>query len=180
MTQFASESMCGGEIRRSLSTKGFSLVEQIIALLMVAMTAVMLVRASTTNAIIFEQASRQASAARLVSEFSAWVRRGGHLALGMPLDQALAQSSGTGTTSNACCLHLSCDHAASAWHYLTLWRARLRQVMPNVRVMICLGDADSGAATGWACDTYGRTLLMKLGWPVTTQAPALVMPIGAE
>jgi type II secretory pathway pseudopilin PulG len=159
---------------------GFSLIEQMIALLMVAMTAVLLIRTNTTNAIIFQNASRLASAARLVSEFSAWVRRGGHLALGMPLDQALAQSSGTGPTSNACCLHLSCDHTASAWHYLSLWRARLRQVIPDARVMICLGDVDSGAATDWACDTHGSTLLMKLGWPITAQAPALVMPIGAE
>ncbi|MFY7955825.1 MAG: hypothetical protein ACOVN8_06650 [Burkholderiaceae bacterium] len=159
---------------------GFSVVEQMVALLMVAMTALLLIRSNTTNSIIFQNASRRASAVRLVSEFSAWVRRGGHLGLGMPLEQALKQSSSTTVVSNACCVESSCDKAASAWHYLTAWQWRLRQVMPDARVMVCLGDVNSSAMTDWTCATHGSALLMKLGWPVTAPTPALVIPIGME
>ncbi len=159
---------------------GFSVVEQMVALLMVAMTALLLIRSNTTNSIIFQNASRRASAVRLASEFSAWVRRGGHLGLGIPLEQALKQSSSTTVVSNACCVESSCDKAASAWHYLTAWQWRLRQVMPDARVMVCLGDVNSIAMTDWTCATHGSALLMKLGWPVTAPAPALVIPIGME
>lgn len=159
---------------------GFSVVEQMIALLMVAMAALLLIRSNTTNSIIFQNASRRASAVRLASEFSAWVRRGGHLGLDMPLEQALKQSSSTTVLSNACCMKSSCDKAASAWHYLTAWQWRLRQVMPDARVMICLGDVDSSAKVDWSCATDGSVLLMKLGWPITAPVPALVIPIGTQ
>lgn len=159
---------------------GFSVVEQMVALLMVALTALLLIRSNTANSIIFQNASRRASAVRLASEFSAWVRRGGHLGLGMPLEQALKQSSSTNVPSNTCCVEFSCDNSAIAWHYLTAWQRRLRQVIPDARVMVCLGDVNSSATTDWTCATHGSALLMKLGWPITTPAPALVIPIGME
>lgn len=159
---------------------GFSVVEQMVALLMVALTALLLIRSNTANSIIFQNASRRASAVRLASEFSAWVRRGGHLGLGMPLEQALKQSSSTNVQYNTCCVAFSCDKSAIAWQYLTAWQRRLRQVIPDARVMVCLGDVNSSATTDWTCATHGSALLMKLGWPITAPAPALVIPIGME
>jgi len=159
---------------------GFSVVEQMVALLMVALTALLLIRSNTANSIIFQNASRRASAVRLASEFSAWVRRGGHLGLGMPLEQALKQSSSTNVPSNTCCVAFSCDKSAIAWQYLTAWQRRLRQVIPDTRVMVCLGDVNSSAMMDWTCATHGSTLLMKLGWPITAPAPKLVIPVGME
>jgi hypothetical protein len=151
--------------RRYLDTHGFSLVEQLLSLLIVALAAVLLIRMSAANAIVSQQSARRMSAVRLGSELSAWVQRGGHLALGTSIDKALDD--------------LRTDSVNAAWQYLALWQTRLSRSIPDARLMICLGETYTLTIPDWSCDSQGSVLLMKLGWPTAAAAPSILMPLGS-
>ena len=171
-----------GRARRYLYTQGFSLIEQLLSLLIVALTAVLLIRMSAANAIVSQQSARRMSAVRLGSELSAWVQRGGHLALGTPIDKALDQlltDSVNADASAMCCPPEGCDARSSAWQYLALWQSRFMRSIPDARLMICVGETDALSAPNWLCGSQGSVLLMKLGWPVTEAIPSIVMPLGS-
>ena len=168
--------------RRYLDTHGFSLVEQLLSLLIVALAAVLLIRMSAANAIVSQQSARRMSAVRLGSELSAWVQRGGHLALGTSIDQALDDLRTTSVNadpSSMCCPPDGCDARSSAWQYLALWQSRLSRSIPDARLMICFGETDALSVLDWSCGSQGSVLLMKLGWPVTAATPSIVMPLGS-
>ena len=168
--------------RRYLDTHGFSLVEQLLSLLIVALAAVLLIRMSAANAIVSQQSARRMSAVRLGSELSAWVQRGGHLALGTSIDQALDDlrtTSVNAIASTMCCPPDGCDARSSAWQYLALWQSRLSRSIPDARLMICFGETDALSVLDWSCGSQGSVLLMKLGWPVTAATPSIVMPLGS-
>jgi Tfp pilus assembly protein PilV len=168
--------------RRYLDTHGFSLVEQLLSLLIVALAAVLLIRMSAANAIVSQQSARRMSAVRLGSELSAWVQRGGHLALGTSIDQALDDLRTTSVNadpSSMCCPPEGCDARSSAWEYLALWQSRLSRSIPDARLMICFGETDALSVLDWSCGSQGSVLLMKLGWPVTAATPSIVMPLGS-
>lgn len=167
--------------------RGFSLVEAMISLLIVALAAGLLVRTSAANGVVSQQATRRASAVRLGSELSAWVQRGGHLALGMPLDQALELLSAQPPSQlleSTCCSPDACDSNASAWQYLALWFERFNHAMPDTRWVICSADmntldsVNASEPSGWSCGATGSVLLMKLGWATSRGAPAMVIPLG--
>ncbi len=173
----------GDGARRYLGTQGFSLVEQLLSLLIVALAAVLLIRMSAANAIVSQQSARRMSAVRLGSELSAWVQRGGSLELGTPLDQALDDlrtASVNADTSTVCCPPDGCDARSSAWQYLALWNSRLIRSIPDARLMICFGEMDALSVLDWSCGSQGSVLLMKLGWPVTAATPSIVMPLGVK
>jgi Tfp pilus assembly protein PilV len=171
-----------GGARSCRGAQGFSLIEQLLSLLIVALTAVLLIRMSAANAIVSQQSARRMSAVRLGSELSAWVQRGGHLALGTPIDKALDQlltDSVNADASAMCCPPEGCDARSSAWQYLALWQSRLMRSIPDARLMICVGETDALSAPNWLCGSQGSVLLMKLGWPVTEAIPSIVMPLGS-
>ena len=165
-----------------LDTHGFSLVEQLISLLIVALAALLLIRMSAANAIASQQSARRMSAVRLGSELSAWVQRGGHLALDTSIDQALDDlrtASVNPDTSTVCCPPDGCDARISAWQYLSLWHSRLIRSIPDTRLMICLGETSTLNNPDWSCESQGSVLIMKLGWPATAAMPSIVMPLGS-
>jgi Tfp pilus assembly protein PilV len=173
----------GDGARRYLGTQGFSLVEQLLSLLIVALAAVLLIRMSAANAIVSQQSARRMSAVRLGSELSAWVQRGGHLALGTSIDQALDDLrtvSVNADLSSMCCPPDGCDARSSAWQYLALWQTRLSRSIPDARLMICFGETDVLSMLDWSCGSQGSVLLMKLGWPRGVSIPSMVMPLGTK
>ena len=175
-------SISSNRARKYLDTQGFSLVEQLLSLLIVALAAVLLIRMSAANAIVSQQSARRMSVVRLGSELSAWVQRGGHLALGTSIDQALEDlrtASVNADPSTVCCPPDGCDARSSAWQYLALWNSRLIRSIPDARLMICLGETSTLTIPDWSCESQGSLLLMKLGWPVTTAMPSIVMPLGS-
>ena len=162
---------------------GFSLVESLISLLMVSMAALLVIRMSSANAIVFQQATQKASAVRLTSELSMWVQRGGHLALGMPLDQAidsLSDASPRPPPSILCCQPEGCDSNSSAWQYLALWHDRFQRQLPDTRWMVCKEDIAMPEPGNWTCGAAGEALLIKLGWPSDAKVPALTLPLGTS
>ena len=163
-------------------SKGFSLIEQLLGLLIVAFTAVLLIRMSAANALVSQQSARRLSAMRMSSELAAWIQRGGHLALGVSIDQALneVRTGSAGAASSAiCCPPEGCDARSSAWQYLTLWQSRLVRSIPDARLIICSGEIDALSVLDWSCASEGSVLLMKLGWPTFATTPYIVMPLGA-
>ncbi len=168
--------------RKCRPAQGFSLVEQLLSLLIVVLAAVLLVRMSAANAIVSQQSVRRMSAVRLGSELSAWIQRSGHLALGTSINQALDQLRSTSVAADVsamCCPPAVCDANASAWQYLSLWQTRLNRAVPDARMIVCFGKADALTETDWSCEPEGSVLLMKLGWPRTAAIPSIVMPLGA-
>lgn len=172
---------------KRLGDLGFTLVEVVLSLLIVALAAGLLVRASAANGLVSQQSTRRASAVRLGSELSAWVERGGHLALGVPLDQALDllnDQSSPQLLGGICCTPDTCDSNASAWHYLALWQDRFRHVMPDARLVICSADMqileslDVLATWDSSCGSAGNVLLMKLDWPASHRETAMLIPLG--
>lgn len=155
--------------------QAFSLVETLVALLMISLAAMLLVRASAANAIALAQTIKYASAIRLASEFSAWTHHDGHQALGMPLNDAFAESSAH--TSD--CYEGSCSAEQGAWHYLVRWRERLLLDIPDVRVDLCVDNELSVLSAEWACDPHGGAWVMKIGWPPRDEkVPTMVIALG--
>jgi hypothetical protein len=141
-----------------------------------SLAAMLLVRASAANAIALAQTIKYASAVRLASEFSAWTHRDGHQALGMPLDEAFAESSAHPPD----CDEGNCSAEQGAWHYLFRWRERMSLDVPDVRVELCIDDELSVLSTGWTCDRQGNSWVMKIGWPPRSEAvPTIVIALGA-
>lgn len=158
------------------SRRGFSLIETLIALLMVSLAAMLMVRSSAANAIALTQSLKQVSAVRLASEFSAWVHRDGPVALGMSLDEALAEADAHAID----CHEGHCTAEQGAWHYLSRWRERLSLAIPEARVLVCVDHAPPVSSAGWSCDPEGATWVMKLGWPPRSDhGPALTLELGA-
>ena len=154
----------------------FSLVETLVALLMISLAAMLLVRASAANAIALAQTIKYASAIRLVSEFSAWTHRDGHQVLGIALDEAFAESSAHASD----CYEGSCSAEQGAWHYLVRWQERLLLDIPDVRVDLCIDNEFSVPTTRWSCDPHGNSWVMKIGWPPRSKAaPTIVIALGA-
>lgn len=158
-----------------IERQGFSLVETLVALLMISLAAMLLVRASAANAIALAQTLKYTSAVRLASEFSAWTHRDGHQALGMPLDEALSESSAHSST----CYEGSCSKEQSAWHYLVRWRERMSLDIPDARVDLCVDNELSLLSLEWSCDPHGSAWVMKIGWPPRDEkAPMMVVALG--
>ncbi len=143
------------------SRQGFSLVETLLALLLLSLTAMLLVRTSAANAIALAQTTKLSTAVRMASEFSEWTHRSGQLALGVPLDQALPELG----AHRISCDDGDCSAEQGAWHYVSRWRERLALAIPDVRVDICIAIAPFDGTAGWSCDPDGGVWVMKLGWP---------------
>jgi len=158
----------------SNSRYGFSLAETLIALLMLSMAAMLMLRSSAANALVMAQTMKAASAVRFASEFSAWVNRGGHTVLGMSLDEALAQSD----AHRVSCDDGGCSAEDGAWHYLSRWRERVFEAIPDAQIMICTDSVPVDKPTGWHCDAGGSAWVMKLGWRSgSVAAPAIVLEL---
>ena len=155
---------------------GFSLVETLVALLLVSLAAMLVVRSSAANAVALAQAVKKSGAIRLTSEFSAWTHRSGHLALGMPLGEALAEVD----ARSICCDAGDCNAEDAAWHYLSHWRERLSREIPDARITVCVDEIPSLPDAGWPCDPHGHSWVLKLGWPPRSDiAPFVIVELGA-
>ncbi len=149
--------------RPAAPARGFSLVELMFAVLMVSLAAVLLVQASRSNAVARSQLLARTHAVRLGAELAEWARRGGHHDLGMPLAQAL-EASALPTYARDC--HdpaPACDPKQAAWHYLSHWRARLRDAVAEARFVVCDDRPPETTAADWACNATGMTQVLKIG-----------------
>ncbi len=142
------------------SGRGLSLIEALVALLMVTMAAMLLARVSSSNSAARMQSAAASTAVRLASEFAEWTRRDGHRQLGMPLGDALAQAAGT--LPNADCRKLGCDARQAAWHYLASWRARIVHALPGAQFLVCSDDLPRHTPATWSCRHGGAVLVLKI------------------
>ncbi len=161
-----------------LRESGFALAETAAALLIVALAAMLVVQTSGANTVARTQAAARSSAARLAAELSEWTRRGGEASLAQPL---AFQISGAAEPALPC-HEGDCDAGQGARHYLSVWRTRLLQAVPGVRVEICADAPPDDDRAVWECDPAGRVSVLKLGWPSAAGAidfpPALAIELG--
>lgn len=136
-----------------------SLIEVMVALLMVVMAAMLLARISSANAAARAQARTHSVVVRFAAELAEWTRRGGHLPLGSPLPAALAAADGGAPEAD--CSDAGCDAREAAWHFLASWQARVREALPSVRLHAC-ADRWPGVAPGWDCEPGGPVPVLKI------------------
>lgn len=152
---------------------GFTLVEALMAILMLAMAAMLLTRISATNAAMHARSGAQSAGIRLGSELAEWVRRGGYQALGTPLPQAMRLADSRSGTD---CYAGGCNAEQAAWHYLAHWQERVRRGLPDAKWLICADQALPDASAGWTCASDGATWVLKIGRSADTQP--LVIELG--
>ena len=156
------------------SRYGFSLVETLVALLLVSLAAMLQVRASAANTVALARTIKYASAIRLASEFSAWTHRNGHRALGVSLDQAIDESR-----AHPINCYENCTAKQTAWQFVSHWLERLAIDIPDARISICVDQSSPSSASRWACDSKGDAWVIKLGWPSQSDvAPVIAVELG--
>ncbi len=142
-----------------LSGFGFSLIETLVALLMVAMAAMVLARVSSANSAARMQTAAASTAIRLASEFAEWTRRDGHVQLGVPLSEALVQAASVSLTGEC---PDGCDARQAAWRYLAGWRARVLRALPGAQLLVCADDVVRNTTATWSCRDGGSALMLKI------------------
>ena len=154
--------------------RGFSLIETLVALMMVSLAAMLMLRSSGANAVAFRQARTKMLATRLGSELGTWVRRGGADLLNRPLADAIALD-----VSAFACYDGECDAAQGAGYLLSEWRERLQLAVPGVQISVCLDSVTNAPVFQWQCDSAGASLVLKLGWPPNALLrPGVVIELG--
>ncbi len=161
-----------------INGSGFAFSETLFALMIVSMAALLVVQSSGANAIVRAQSASKAAAVRLAAELSEWT----HLRGLQQLDWTAADPLAEHDSSQLACHDGDCDPVQGARYYLHRWRSRLLRAVPGVRAEICVDQAPGEGSASWACDSAGRAMVLKLGWPrhfgMTDFAPVLVLELG--
>lgn len=156
---------------------GLGLTETMITMVIVAVVALQIIQSGSVNALARTHWAARLHATRMAVELSAWVHRGGLLALGVAASDALAAASPV-----VSCHDGECDATQGAQHYFSQWHTRLLHTIPSARAEICVDQLSAPPYPGWACDSSGLQTVLKLGWPSnatqTDFPPALVVPLG--
>lgn len=164
---------------------GFSLIEILISMLMVAITTLGLVRWQATNIYAARQIQASANAMRFASELADWIRalpEGFTTRRDTDIFDLFLRPSGNPVVS---CFYADCDPDAQINFYLLEWHQRLRKELPDARVVVCRDDqAGDVQMHGWQCrvtDALTAPLVIKIGWHRAASdrtLPLLVLAIG--
>lgn len=156
---------------------GFSLLEVLIAMLVLTVIMLSLARlqAATTHA------ARQASALDLAQQFGAELAE--EIREGLPVTALLAVSAAQAEESVMSCYRQSCtpqQFAHFEWHE---WRQRLLWIAPAARISVC--RSEDLPLSGWQCvadNVLNAPLIIRIGWPLPfmTQEfpPAIAITVG--
>lgn len=156
---------------------GFSLLEVLIAMLVltVAMLSLARLQAATTHA------ARQANALDLAQQFAAELAE--EIREGLPIVSLRAAIAGQDEDPVISCYRQSCtpqQFALFDWHE---WRQRLLWIAPAARISVC--RSEDLPLSGWQCvtdDVLNAPLIIRIGWPLPfmTQEfpPAIAITVG--
>lgn len=156
---------------------GFSLLEVLIAMAVLAMAMINLARLEAATSHSARQASALEHAQQLAAELAEWIRAG------LPDTTLLAVIAGPDVPPVVSCYRQTCTPQELAhfdWHE---WRQRLLRIVPAARISVCRSNAL--AQLDWQCtaDTdLTAPLLIRIGWPTTAMPadfpPALALTVG--
>lgn len=164
---------------------GFSLIEILISMLMVAIATLGLVRWQAANIHAARQVQASANAMRLASELADWIRvlpEGFTARRDTDIFDLFLQPSGNPVVS---CFYSDCDPDEQINFYLLDWHQRLRKALPDARVVVCRDDQSGDAQMhDWQCrvtDVLTAPLVIKIGWHQAASdrtSPLLVLAVG--
>jgi type IV pilus assembly protein PilV len=164
---------------------GFSLIEIVISMLMVAIAACGFIRWQVAHIYAARQVEASANAMRLASELADWIRA-------LPEEFShqhnadIFQIFRQPLTSPAMtCFYSDCNPEQQIEFDLYEWRQRLLQALPGARVEVCHDDQSRDAQMhAWPCQatsSLSAPLIIKIGWQRLGSAqslPQLVLAVG--
>lgn len=163
--------------RPSSAIGGFSLVEVLVAILVLSLGLLGMVGMQATALQANREASRQSLATTLAGELAELVRGNREAGLlgssspylghfNSPLKSAATSDCLNVVTGSSCV-----DAVALARAEMTDWLARVERELPGARVEVCLDAApfDAGGLPQWRCTAgAGAMTIIKLGWAQAT------------
>ncbi len=178
---------------------GFSILEVLIAILILSMGMLGAVGMQTTAMQANKESRSQAAAATLGRELAEKMR-GNHavaiktVAADNPylFDVSLTSSTAV-TTATVNCFSTGCPIAkdAATWDVAD-WQGRVMTMLPTPRVKVCFDDSpfDADGKPRWACVAGGNVVVLKMSWTrsdtagtlefaASTGIPVVVIPLTA-
>ena len=174
---------------------GFSLIEVLIAILILAFGVVSMGGLQLASLKSNQISGYSATAATLVKDYTEMMRSNPSIASIVTttggVNPYLFDSSDTSSfsaTPPADCKSTVCDGANLAKMHVADWAARVASSLPQGRAVVCRDETPkSGSAFEWTCDGAGSLVTIKVGWvdkrsdsergttTFTVSAPQLVM-----
>ena len=188
------------------SARGFSLIEVMVALLVLAIGVLGMLMLQMTSLRTSRETLMQSSALQLATDIAEQLKGSARspemLQLFLQLDYVATASTMTGG-SDCYGVDSACSATEIAASAIREWQQRLRQMLPGSRLKICRDASPwqtSRKSMRWECDDAGATppansamspIWIKIGWPVAISSPSsaafralntgpqLVLPVAA-
>jgi type IV pilus assembly protein PilV len=161
--------------------KGFSLIEVLIAILVLALGVIGVAGMQLSALRTSQQSAFQTAALQLASEMADRMRTNDRQAKLADADNIFlnvdySSAAGDPTVPDQLC-YANCTPEALAKFDIYEWQKRLRAALPGGRAVICRDaapwDAKAGALT-WTCDPgsgHSGSIVIKLGWRAKGRNP---------
>lgn len=159
---------------------GFSLLEVLIALLVLATCAGALLALQLANLQGVRQSAARSRAVQIVTEIADWLR--------MDATPAFAAFSDVPGKPDVFCDRDTCTPAQMQAYGMYEWRRRIHDSLPNARLVVCRDAQPWDAVTRawrWTCeagDPRSAPVVIKLGWTERADgrmfAPLVVGTVG--
>lgn len=183
-----------GAYMRKQTIRGFALIDTLVAMNMVATAMLITLTGYAHSRYAAQQQLYKNVAIRQASEFAAWMVQINDLAMDSVTGQARVQDllrevlRSNDASDYVSCFYTECSLAQQLAFDFYIWRQRLQQTVPGVRIQVCRDDQPwdkQSSSWRWTCAEEGALkapYVIKIGWPQTASAitfhPNLVFTIG--
>jgi type IV pilus assembly protein PilV len=166
-----------------ISTRGFSLVEVMTALLVLAIGVLALLMLQLASLRTTRETLQQSSALQLATDIAEQIKGSTHspeMLQHFSQFDYVATGSDTETGGDCYGIDSDCTPAEIATSAMGEWRQRLRETLPGGRLRIC-HDASPWQASRksmqWECDaahsdSLAAPIWIKVGWPLSAKSSA--------
>lgn len=190
------------EFRRQSSQHGFTLIEVLVAIVILTLGASGVAAMQLHALRMAQQSGFQTTATQLAVTLAELMRANPELARsgGSPYlfsyeatAASASTSASTSVSTSASCLQRTCDSAAMAAGEVQGWQQQLQQALPRARAVVCRDDNPAAAGRlQWSCDHAGdAAMVIKIGWsaretssssdpdplPLTESAPFIAIAV---
>lgn len=191
-------SSCAPSVRPLPSAeRGFSLIEVLIAILILAFGVVSMGGLQLASLKSNQVSGYTATAATLVRDYTEMMQSNPSVSTFATATAGtnpyLFDSASTSTftaTPSVDCKATACSPANLAIMHVSDWASRVQALLPQGRAVVCLDESPkSGSGWDWNCDNAGTMVTVKIGWfdkradsergttTYTVTAPQMVMTV---
>jgi len=176
---------------------GFSLVEVLVSVVVLSIGVLGAVGMQVASMQGSKEVRNQAMAGSMGKELAEKMRANHRVAILNPnpyLLNTVITRTANFTLPSPNCATVTCTPAQLAAWDIEEWQMRMKDALPEPRVVICMDSAPfSGGVPRWNCDNNGDVAVLKLAWNRvdtkgdltftsgngTTTVPLLVLPLTA-